>query len=210
MKYDFYIGIDVGIRGGITIIENGKIDVFCMPIMQKIVNKKKKNIYDLKKIVEILKPYSNKNVLCLVEIQSVRPGEGGVSAQSNGKGWGQLLGVTTALGFNVVEVSSQRWKKHFPQLNTPSIIAKKELMSELRKNAKLLKGKIEKKANTKELEKLSRQIKLEAKKAAIELVKKDYPDIDLVVKKTESDGLAESILIAKFGLENQDLLNIKE
>jgi len=210
MEYICVIGIDPGLKGGCTIIENGKFSVFCIPTIQKIVNKKKKNIYDLKKIVEILKPYSNKSVLYVIETQGVRMGEGSVSAMTIGKGFGQLLGVAMALGFEVVEVGAARWKKHFPQLNTPSIIAKKEQMSELRKNGKLLKEKNDKKLNTKELEKLSRQIKLEAKKAAIELVKKDYPDIDLLVKRTESDGLAESILIAKFGLENQDLLNFKE
>lgn len=201
MSYDFYIGLDVGLKGGIAILSCNKLEVFGIPTVQKIVNKKNKNVYDLKRIIEILKPYSGKNVLCLIEIQSVRPGEGGVSAQTNGKGWGQLIGITTALGFNVIDVSSQKWKKYFSKLNTDSIISKKEAMSELRKKGKTLKDKTDKKLNNKEIEKMSRQIKAEGKRASIDLVKEKYPDIDLIVKRTESDGIAESVLIAQYGKE---------
>jgi hypothetical protein len=58
-----------------------------------------------------------------------------------------------AFCFNVVEVTSQKWKKHFQLLNTDSIIAKKEEMSQLRKKGKTLKDKTDKKSNSKEIEK---------------------------------------------------------
>jgi hypothetical protein len=132
--------------------------------------------------------------------------EGSVSSFSAGKGYGTLLGMAIALGFKVVEVRPLTWKQHFQILNTDSIISKKEEMSELRKRSKTLKEKTDKKANTKEIEKLSRQIKSEAKKAAIELVKNLYPDVNLCLKRTDSDGMAESVLIARYGLDSQNKL----
>ena len=72
-------------------------------------------------------------------------------------------------------------------------------MKEIKVSYKLLKDNKVKKENKKVIEKLNREIKAEAKSAARDLAGKMYPDKAEQFKKKNSDGLAESLLIALYG-----------
>ncbi len=207
MSFKIVASVDPGLSGGISILENNEHPlVYKIPVKKTIVNKKNKNIYDIIKIIDIFKKYRNKEVLFVIEKQSVRPGEGAVSAMTIGKNYGLLLGIAYALNFNVIEISPQKWKKHFPELINDVILKKREEIKELRIIGKKLEEKEEKKQNKKEIDKINRQIKKEAKKNARELASIKYPVLKDKFIKTNTDGIAESLLIAIFGKEKQNEL----
>ena len=153
----------------------------------------------MEKLVNIFKKYKDKKVSFFIEAQSVRQNEGSVSAMTIGKGYGQLLGVAYALDFDVIEVTPQTWKKHFPELITDEMIEIKGQMKELRLINKTLKDKSDKKENDKHIGKLGRQFKKNAKEQARALVSKKYPKMADKFKPVGSDGMAESLLIALYG-----------
>jgi len=208
MANSVIIGIDVGLTGGISIFEdNDSLPlVYKMPVKKITVNKKNKNVYDMVSIVDILDKYKNKDVLYFIEKQGVRPGEGAVSAMTIGKGFGQLLGAAYAFKFKIIEVTPQSWKKHFPELITDDMLEIKGEMKILRALAKELKDKESKKENKKQVDKLGREFKSLAKTEARKLVSKIYPELAHLFEKKNSDGLAESLLIAIFGKSTQNEL----
>jgi hypothetical protein len=203
-QYNVIISNDPGITGGISIIE-GKNEpiVYKIPVSEIIVNKKKKKIYDLDSIAEIFEPYRDKKVLYVQEQVSAMPGNGNVSMFGFGFSAGSTLGVAAGMGFDRYEVRPSFWKKHFPELTTQTILDLKEEAKKLRAKAKTIKDKDLKKANKKELEKINRQVKTEAKNASRELASEKYPELAHLFEKKNADGLAESLLIAIFGKDTQ-------
>lgn len=202
----FFIGLDPGIMGGISVIDsNNKAIIYKNPTQSIIVNKKKKNVYDLKKFLEILSPYRGK-ALFVQELVGVRPGEGGVSAFGFGKSSGFTIGMATALEFEVIEISPVKWKKAYENLKSDSILDKKEKIKELKDLDKILKDKKGKKENKKMIEKLNRDIKADAKSLARKLAGELYPDLLESFKNKNSDGVAESLLIALYGRNHKDEL----
>jgi len=201
------IGIDCGLSGGITILcEKSLPIVYKMPVKKAVINKKNKNIYDIESILGIFKEYADKNVLFMIEKQGVRMGEGSVSAMTIGVNYGQLLGMGHALGFKVVIITPQKWKKHFPELITENMLQIKAEIKELKILSKTLEEKEEKKENKKTIDKLNRHFKAEAKTSARELVSSLYPSQAHKYVKKNTDGMAESVLIALYGNDNQESL----
>lgn len=205
-EIEFYIGLDPGIQGGLTIIDkDNNVSVYKNPIKKTIINKKQKNVYDLEEFLKILFPYKGK-ALFLQEIVGVRPGEGGVSAFGFGKSAGYTIGLAVALEFIVIEISPIRWKKDYPDLKNDFIADKKEKIKEITESNKILKDIKSKKENKKLIDKLNREIKAEAKTAARALAGKLYPDVEEQFRKKNSDGLAESLLIALYGRNHKNEL----
>jgi len=206
-KFEVIIGVDPGVVGGISIIyKNGVIDINRIPVKKVVVNKKNKKTYDLVGISEIFEPFINKKVLFVQEKVSSHPGEGSVSAFNFGRSSGYTIGMAHALGFEVVEVTPQAWKKHFPELVTQEILVKKEEIKKLRVLSKTLKDKPSQKLNKKEIDKLNRQIKTLAKEEARSLASSLYPQSAGEFKQKNSDGIAESLLISLYGRDNQNEL----
>ena len=207
MSDEIIISNDPGISGGISIIyQNGKIEVYKIPVCNIVVNKKNKKVYDIDEIFNLLKKFKDKNVFYIQEKVGSHPGEGSVSSFGFGKSSGLTIGIAKGLGFEVCEISPSAWKKQFPELVTDGIKQKKEEIKKLRAFDKTLKDKGQKKENKKNIEKLGRQIKSEAKTAARELVSSLYPDISNKFRKKNTDGMAESVLIALYGKNHIDEL----
>jgi len=205
-KFKTIVGLDPGVSGGISILRpNGDVNIYKIPVVNTMVNKKNKKVYDVPEIVKLLKPLKGK-VLFVQEKVASHPGEGSVSAFGFGKSSGLTIGIASALGFEVIEVSSTLWKKAYPQLVTALIQTNKDEIKKLRAKGKTLKDAASKKANKKEIDKLNRQIKSEAKTAAREYAASLYPDFRDCLKHKNSDGVAESLLIALYGRDNQDEL----
>jgi hypothetical protein len=200
-NYSVSIGLDPGIKGGISIIEGRKVSVFPIPVETIIVNKKNKKIYDLVEITKILRPYYGRNVFFVQEKVSSRQGEGSVSSFSFGKSAGSTLGIATAFSFNVAEVTPRMWKKLFPELETKEIQELRKETKYLRAAAKTIKGKELKKENKKQQEKIARKIKSLAKGEARYLAQLKYPLLKDRFIKVNSDGMAESLLIAIYAKE---------
>lgn len=204
-QYNVIIASDPGLTGGISIIEGKKTPVVHkFPVEQIVVNNKKKKIYDLDGISAILEPYRGKNVLFVQEKVSALPNQGVTSSFNFGFSAGSTLGLAAGKGFDRYEVRPQVWKKHFPELNTQTIIDLKERAKIVRAENKTIKDKDLKKANKKELDRISRQVKTEAKDASRQLASEKYPELAHLFEKKNSDGLAESVLIAIFGRDTQD------
>ena len=94
-----YIGIDPGQKGGIGIIEGDRlVEYFPMP-------ETRKQVYDR------LKVYVDREATATIEKVGSMPGQGVASTFKFGKGYGELLGICTALGFRISEPTPQAWKK---------------------------------------------------------------------------------------------------
>lgn len=196
------IAVDPGVSGGIAILDGCKQPkIYKIPLEQIIVNKKKKNIYDLDGISKILEEYRGRSVLFVQELVSAMPGNGNVSMFNFGWSAGATLGIAAALGFQRYEVRPAEWKKNFPELTIPLIVQLKEDVKKLRLEAKTLKDKEEKKANKKEIDRINRQVKTEAKNASRHIASIKYPKLAHLFKNKNTDGLAEALLIALFGKE---------
>ena len=222
MKSNTFIGIDPGLSGGISVIFGKTPIVYNMPIRE---TKSGKNEYDVTQLVRILKPFSldpNTNVIVALESVHSMVGEGSSSSFNFGKGFGTLIGSTTAIyGSEPILVTPQAWKKHFPEISeSQDIIDLKELNKQSNNDInvyniqiKSLKDKDQKKrikddvkTLEKEIAKRNRQIKTFAKSKARLIAAERYPELSNMFKKVKDDGLAESLLICIYIKEKHELV----
>jgi len=197
------IGIDPGMRGGITIIQDGKIyDVLPMPIKPRPNSKTKKNMLDSDKMLEILKGYVEDNAICVVEKQGVRMGEGSVSSFTTGEAFGIIKGIALGVGYDLKIVMATTWKKMFKEdLESDDVLSLREEKKVLTVINKSEKDSAKKQANKKEIEKLGRNVKTLMKKAARCLASEKAPQFVDEFRKVQDDGKAESVLIALYSYD---------
>jgi|TARA_B110000116_G_scaffold263280_1_gene269588 crossover junction endodeoxyribonuclease RuvC len=115
------IGIDPGISGAISVIENKKIlEVYDTPTM--IDGKKNKKQINSAQVVNIIKERINlnrdKEVIVVVEQVNAMPGQGVTSMFNFGKSFGVIKGICAALGLPIHFVRPTKWKKHFNLIKT--------------------------------------------------------------------------------------------
>jgi len=222
IKPEIIISCDPGIVGGICIIEKNNLPkVYKIPIKIIIVNKKKKKVYDLEKLVDIFEPYKNKQVLFAQEKVTAMRKQGVTSTFNFGKSAGSTLGIAAAFNWKIVEIRSQSWKKHFLELETKEITKmrkeQKKLIILIKKKTQIdgeLKDKKSKNRSYKKivdnlkknLEKLKRLIKKEAKIQSRQLAKKFYPELEEEFDKVSDDGKSDALLIGFFAKDYYDLV----
>ena len=113
------IGIDPGISGAISIIENEKIlEVYDTPTM--IDGKKNKRQINSAQVTNIIKErmLSNKEVIVVVEHVNAMPGQGVTSMFNFGQSFGVIKGICAALSLPIYFVRPTKWKKHFNLIKT--------------------------------------------------------------------------------------------
>ncbi len=113
------IGIDPGINGAISIIENKKIiDVYDTPTM--IDGKKNKRQINGAQVTNIFKERLNgeKEVVVVVEHVNAMPGQGVTSMFNFGQSFGVIKGICAALNLPIYFVRPAKWKKHFNLIKT--------------------------------------------------------------------------------------------
>ena len=113
------IGIDPGVSGGISILENKKvIEVFDMPTM--IDGKKNKRQVNGSQVTNIIKEnvHANKETIVVVEHVNAMPGQGVTSMFNFGQSFGVIKGVCAALSLPIYFVRPTKWKKHFNLIKT--------------------------------------------------------------------------------------------
>ena len=113
------LGIDPGVSGAISILENKKvIDVFEMPTM--IDGKKNKKQVNGAQVTNIIKEKLNKNndVVVVVEHVNAMPGQGVTSMFNFGQSFGVIKGICSALTIPIYFVRPTKWKKHFNLIKT--------------------------------------------------------------------------------------------
>jgi crossover junction endodeoxyribonuclease RuvC len=113
------IGIDPGISGAISIIENKKIlEVYDTPTM--IEGKKNKRQINGAQVSNIIKERlnDNKEVVVVVENVNAMPGQGVTSMFNFGQSFGVIKGICAALSLPIYFVRPTKWKKHFNLIKT--------------------------------------------------------------------------------------------
>ena len=113
------IGIDPGINGAISVIENKKIlEVYDTPTM--IDGKKNKRQINSAQVTNIIKERLNndKEVVVVVEQVNAMPGQGVTSMFNFGQSFGVIKGICAALCLPIYFVRPSKWKKHFNLIKT--------------------------------------------------------------------------------------------
>ena len=113
------IGVDPGINGAISIIENKKIlEVYDTPTM--IDGKKNKRQINGAQVTNIFKERLNlnKEVIVVVEQVNAMPGQGVTSMFNFGQSFGVIKGICAALSLPIHFVRPAKWKKHFNLIKT--------------------------------------------------------------------------------------------
>jgi len=107
----YFIGIDVGLSGAISIInEDSIINLIKMPII-KIETGAYKRWYDINKLIEIFKQYSPSTVI--LEYQRPMSQQGISTTFRLGRGFGLLEGLTSILCNKVFIIDPKIWQNYF-------------------------------------------------------------------------------------------------
>ena len=112
-------GIDPGVSGAISVLENKKvIEVFDMPTM--IDGKKNKRQVNGSHLTNIIKEIIllNKETIAVVEHVNAMPGQGVTSMFNFGQSFGVIKGICAALSLPIYFVRPTKWKKHFNLIKT--------------------------------------------------------------------------------------------
>ena len=113
------VGIEPGINGAISIVENKKIlEVYDTPTM--IEGKKNKRQINAAQVTNIIKERVNKEnkVVVVVEHVNAMPGQGVTSMFNFGQSFGVIKGICAALSLPIYFVRPTKWKKHFNLIKT--------------------------------------------------------------------------------------------
>ena len=115
------IGIDPGISGSISFLDDGKIiEVIEMPTMAEgKKNKKQVNgsqIYN--EILRMVKKFGKDDIRVVIEQVSAMPGQGVTSMFNFGQSFGILKGICSAMHLPIYYVRPAKWKKYFNLINS--------------------------------------------------------------------------------------------
>ena len=116
-------GIDPGVSGAISILEDKKvIDIFDMPTM--IDGKKNKKQVNGAQLANIIKEKTQsigssiEELAVVVEHVNAMPGQGVTSMFNFGQSFGVIKGVCSALNLPIYFVRPTKWKKYFNLIKT--------------------------------------------------------------------------------------------
>ena len=112
-------GIDPGVSGAISILENKKvIELFDMPTM--IDGKKNKRQVNGAQVANIFRESLDraKDTVVVVEQVNAMPGQGVTSMFNFGQSFGVIKGICSALNLPIYFVRPTKWKKHFNLIKT--------------------------------------------------------------------------------------------
>jgi hypothetical protein len=107
MKNKLYCGIDGGLDGALSIIDENKI--IEMKIMPTFKSTKSKREFDIDGIISFLEKYKDATVI--FEKAQAMPLLGTVQAFNFGKSYGILLGILSTLKMKYHIVHAKRWQK---------------------------------------------------------------------------------------------------
>ena len=114
-------GIDPGLGGAISVLENKKvIEVFDMPTMiDGKKNKRQVNGAQISnEIIRRTKNIEKKNTKVIIEQDAAMPGQGVTSMFNFGQSFGVLKGICSALELPMYFVRPVKWKKYFNLINS--------------------------------------------------------------------------------------------
>ena len=107
----YYIGIDPGFKGIITILDSeGKVVLSKPTPIVEITGKSIKHWYNVKEIIECLKQYTPGIVV--LEKQTVISGQGLVTSGRIMRGFGLWEGILTCIYNNVYIIDPKKWQNY--------------------------------------------------------------------------------------------------
>tara|TARA_B100000315_G_scaffold233245_1_gene246232 strand:+ start:303 stop:782 length:480 start_codon:yes stop_codon:yes gene_type:complete len=112
-------GIDPGMSGAISVLENKKIiEVYEMPTM--IDGKKNKKQVNGSQVANIIRERLNSDneIIVVVEHVNAMPGQGVTSMFNFGQSFGVIKGICSALSLPIYFVRPSKWKRHFNLIKT--------------------------------------------------------------------------------------------
>lgn len=104
-------GIDPGLSGAITFIQNGTATVHDMPIFEVKKGNKRKRYLNLKELALYFRTTKPSIVFC--EQQQPYPGQGAVSNYTTGANFMAILAILETLDIPYELIHPQKWQKHF-------------------------------------------------------------------------------------------------
>jgi hypothetical protein len=171
-----FVGIDPGFLGGIALV-NEKEELIRY-VKMPLTKERDLDIAKIKGLIDFPK------TCVAIEMQTIFAKQGLGSAITTIKNWARIIGLTECIktihvnNYDLKIVAAITWKKYFPELETKGITALRIISKD-----KSLPLPVRAKAK--------KDIKINAKQAAIEYVNKKY---GLKLLKSQ-DGIRESILI---------------
>ena len=105
MDHTYFAGIDNGLNGGITIIDENKnvVVTIKMPVIDG-----EKTEYNIKEICNVLSEFHPR--MTVLEKAQAFPGQGVSSTFTIGKGFGIMIGLLTALDLPFMIVGPKTWQ----------------------------------------------------------------------------------------------------
>ena len=103
-----YIGIDPGMTGGISVIEDNNIQPIESREMPLTADKKAIDVNQVFEIMPISQP-----CFCIIEQLLAMPGQNVKATTSSAINYGKLLAVLELMGIPYQEVHPNKWKKEF-------------------------------------------------------------------------------------------------
>lgn len=185
-----FIGIDPGAKGGLAVMDKDEKILYCQPIPYI------GDEMDVRKVASVINHFKKTHQLfAAFERVGAMPGQGVCAMFSFGKTTGQLLAALKILSIPYSEPTPTAWKEvvlvGMPwKANTVKYKNDKNLSKE--ENA-LRKAEFKKLNSSK-----NNKAKKDAKMVSCEYVMKRFPNINIIVKKTPHDGMAESICLAMY------------
>lgn len=204
------IGVDPGKSGAIaTLIGNAPIVKPAPIIVTKVRKRTKKGMsdvnqkeFDMVGMLALLKPFQGQKVTFAIEAVGVTSHDGKASMFDFGEGYGYWKMAAVAMGFKLVVVRPQEWKKHYPEMLDSKVISDlRETLKGLRVDLSSAKDKKQKASINKQMADITRQVKYHSKDAARLYAAKLYPEIADEFKLKKDDGKAEAVLIARYAKE---------
>jgi hypothetical protein len=173
-----YIGIDIGVHGGLAVInsETKEISIHSIPIFKTSSKRKRKNRktgisemkvvershYDKRGMKNLIKMYKKNSYSCIEKVHAMIT-DGAVQSFALGKGSGLWEGMLESLEMKYLDVTPSVWKRYFDLINKP---------------------------------------KSESVKKALELYPQTH-DIIMAQKGSDRDGFAEALLLAHYGMKHE-------
>ena len=187
----FFIGIDPGLSGGLSVIDEHEHVHLCVPMPVR------GGEVDSRLLAAYLQKYMKEgSISCVLEKVAAMPGQGVCAMFTFGDGYGSVKAVLRILRISFQQVTPQAWKKVVLEgLPWKADYPKLKLENSLTED--------QKKEQTKAHNSRKASAKKTAKLVGCTFIERKFPSVDLYLgKKNPHDGMAESLCMALYAKKN--------
>ena len=106
------VGVDPGNTGAIALLSGADIDIWDMPVMKTKDGKNTLDLYRLAAMIRLINKISLQGDVYIEKVHSM-PSQGVSSTFKFGYSYGAVCGQVTSTFGRFIDVTPQKWKKHF-------------------------------------------------------------------------------------------------